>query len=151
METMVVAVKESAVVLAAVLAGVAGHILWLGFQKTIVEPFAAHQFRKGANRLLAAMPDVFRVIDVMMPAKMASSTGDELSAWIEGVMETATGEDWGDATEDERSEMLRIFFDLYDPRIGADRRHALRIQGMGMASAPPSVKPPTPSTTEEQG
>lgn len=135
-------IQDALVVAGAVSGGVLGYVLWLGFQKAVVDRAAERLFRNGANRLLEAMPAVFQLADVMMPQKEAGSTGEELAGWIEGILEQATGDDWGTASASDRAAAVDQFFLLYDPRIGADRRTRLGAQGL--------AKPPTITRKQAQ-
>jgi hypothetical protein len=68
------------------------------------------------HRLLEHAPALLRFLDAQMPSLLQAYRGQELEQVLRTQLERLTGECWA-------GESLDALFELYDPRITADRLH----------------------------
>lgn len=88
--------------------------LTMGITEALIKPIAKRFMRR---RLMRWAPTVLTFLDHQMPSLLQAYRGAELEQVVRTQLEKLTGESW--AEED-----LSPLFQLYDPRITADRLHA---------------------------
>lgn len=69
------------------------------------------------RRLLRYAPALLTYMDYQMPSLLQAYRGQELEQVIRSQLERLTGESWAGVN-------LDLLFQLYDPRITADRLHS---------------------------
>jgi hypothetical protein len=87
--------------------------LTLGLVEAVVKPIAKRFMQR---RLLQHAPTLLRFLDGQMPSLLQAYRGQELEQVLRTQLEKLTGESWA-------GESLDALFQLYDPRITADRLH----------------------------
>lgn len=87
--------------------------LALGVAEALIKPIAKHFVQR---RLLQHAPTLLRFMDQQMPSLLQAYRGQELEQVLRTQLEKLTGESW-------TGENLDPLFQLYDPRITADRLH----------------------------
>lgn len=83
----------------------------LGVTAAIVTPIAKRVVKR---RLIRWGPAAMELLDRELPHLFGRYSGVEITAMLRTKLETLTGESWSDADLDD-------VFQLYDPRITADR------------------------------
>lgn len=87
--------------------------LALGVVEALIKPIAK-TFVQG--RLLKHAPVLLGFLDQQMPSLLEAYRGKELEQVLRSQLEKLTGESWA-------GESLDPLFELYDPRVTADRLH----------------------------
>jgi hypothetical protein len=88
--------------------------LAMGLTEALIKPIAKRFVQR---RLLRHAPTLLTYMDQQMPTLLQVYRGQELEQVLRTQLETITGESWAGAS-------LDALFQLYDPRITADRLHS---------------------------
>jgi hypothetical protein len=83
----------------------------LGLIEAVVKPIAVKWTRR---RIVATAPQVLEMLDILLPDALKVMSGDDLDRFVRTAFSSLTGDDWS-------KENLDYFWELYDPRISADR------------------------------
>lgn len=83
----------------------------IGLTAAIITPIAKRVVKR---RLIRLAPTAMDILDREMPQLFGNRSGQELTDMLRTKLETLTGESWSDTD-------LNQVFELYDPRITADK------------------------------
>lgn len=83
----------------------------IGLTAAIITPIAKRVVKR---RLIRWAPTAMDILDREMPQLFGNRSGQELTDMLRTQLETLTGESWSDSDLDQ-------VFELYDPRITADK------------------------------
>lgn len=83
----------------------------LGITAAIITPIAKRVVKR---RLIQWAPTAMDILDREMPQLFGNRSGQDLTDMLRTQLETLTGESWSDSD-------LNQVFELYDPRITADK------------------------------
>lgn len=83
----------------------------IGLTAAIITPIAKRVVKR---RLIRWAPTAMDILDREMPQLFGNRSGQELTDMLRTKLETLTGESWSDSD-------LNQVFELYDPRITADK------------------------------
>lgn len=83
----------------------------LGLTAAIITPIAKRVVKR---RLIRLAPTAMDILDREMPQLFGNRSGQDLTDMLRTKLETLTGESWSDSD-------LNQVFELYDPRITADK------------------------------
>jgi hypothetical protein len=86
----------------------------LGFLEALIKPVAKSFVQR---RILRYAPSVLAQLDQQMPLLLQAHTGKQLEQIVRTKLESLTGEAWSPPE-------IEAIFNLYDPRITADRLKA---------------------------